>query len=157
MTTWLGTVFAPPEPSDVRPFCQADVDSVGLFRATSSQAEWRQHLVTLNSLIYKARLGPALFTWVCIVGIYLLTRLLWGPKVAVLGLIFVALDHMLSSHVALPAPRCRGNRRDGGVGLEFAGLPRTVSLAALAAGVPGSSEYWAGWRCCKSLRRCSWA
>jgi hypothetical protein len=92
VTTWLGAAFAPAESDGVRDMCQASLDGRQLEKVGGSQAERHQLLVALNYLLLKARVGLALFSWVCIVGIYVLTRLLWGPKAAVLSLALVALD-----------------------------------------------------------------
>jgi hypothetical protein len=43
-------------------------------------------------VLFRARIGVALFSWVSIAGIYILTRMLWGARVAVLSLVLIALD-----------------------------------------------------------------
>jgi hypothetical protein len=92
VTMWLGAVFAPPEDDDVRAMCQTSLDGRQLEKVGGSQAERHQLLVALNRLLLKARVGVALFSWVCIAGVYVLARLLWGSKVSVPGLALVALD-----------------------------------------------------------------
>jgi 4-amino-4-deoxy-L-arabinose transferase-like glycosyltransferase len=92
MTMWLGAAFAPAESAGVRDMCQASLDGRQLEKVGGSQAERHQLLVALNRLLLKARVGVALFSWACIVGVYVLTRLLWGPKVSVLSLVLVGLD-----------------------------------------------------------------
>ncbi len=92
VTTWLGAIFAPAESDGLRAMCRDSLDGRQLEKAGGSQAERHRLLGELNHLLLEARVGVALFSWVCIVGIYVLARLLWGSKVAVVGLALVALD-----------------------------------------------------------------
>jgi hypothetical protein len=92
VTTWLGAIFAPAESDGLRTMCRDSLDGRQLEKIGGSQVERHQLLGELNHLLLEARVGVALFSWVCIAGVYALSRLLWGPKVAVLSLVLVALD-----------------------------------------------------------------
>jgi hypothetical protein len=92
VTTWLGAAFAPAESDGLRAACRDSLDGRQLEKISGSSAERHQLLGELNRLLLQARVGVALFSWACIVGIYVLARLLWGPRVAVLGLALVGLD-----------------------------------------------------------------
>jgi 4-amino-4-deoxy-L-arabinose transferase-like glycosyltransferase len=98
LTTWLGVLFASPDNAQVRAGCQASLDGRKLNEVKGSPEEQVQLLTALGQMLFAGRVGVALFTWACIVGIYFLARLLWGPRVAVLSLVLIALDPF---HLAL--------------------------------------------------------
>jgi 4-amino-4-deoxy-L-arabinose transferase-like glycosyltransferase len=92
VTTWLGVISTPSESAEVRAMCHTSLDGRRLERIAGSQEERNQLLVALNQLLIRARVGVAVFSWICIAATYVLARLIWGPRVAVPGLIMVALD-----------------------------------------------------------------
>ncbi len=98
VTTWLGALFIPR--NDVRALetCRATGDAKNPETAGDTPAEQTERLRELGRLLFAGRVGIALATWLCIGVLYLLTRLIWGPKVALVGLILVALNPFYLAH-----------------------------------------------------------
>jgi hypothetical protein len=94
VTTWLGAIFIPHEAADAdaREACQITPDASELSESGDTPAERTRLMHSIRDLLFKARRGVALFTWVSLIGIYLLTRHLWGVRVALLSLVLVAVD-----------------------------------------------------------------
>jgi len=92
LTTWLGALFIPRDDARALSTCQVTNDASRLLRAGETVEEQGRLLAELRRLLFRARVGVALFTGLCIFGIYLLARLLWGAKIALVGLALVALD-----------------------------------------------------------------
>jgi hypothetical protein len=63
-----------------------------LDRVGTTPEERSQRIAELGQLLFDGRAGVSLFTALCIAAIYPLTRLNFGPRVAVLGLSLLALD-----------------------------------------------------------------
>ena len=92
ITTWLGSLFINDDDTRIRTMCEDTLDGRKVVWAGET-LEDRTHLMQqLGQLLFDARVGVALFTWTCVVGIYFLTRHLWGAKVALLSLILISLD-----------------------------------------------------------------
>jgi 4-amino-4-deoxy-L-arabinose transferase-like glycosyltransferase len=90
ITTWLGTLFLSRDDTEAIKACTPDAldfDEIG-----ATPEERTQLMLALGQLLPGGRLGVALFTWLCLIGIYLLARSLWGAKIAVLSLTLIALD-----------------------------------------------------------------
>ena len=94
ITTWLGTLSIPLDAADAeaREACQITPAASKLSESGDSPEERTELMHRVQDLLFKARRGVALFTWLSFVGIYLLTRHLWGVRVAVLSLVFMAID-----------------------------------------------------------------
>ena len=94
VTTWLGTIFIPYEAADAeaREACQITPDASELSESGDTPAERTDLMHRVRDLLFRARRGVALFTWLSLIGIYLLTRHLWGIKVALLSLVLMAID-----------------------------------------------------------------
>jgi 4-amino-4-deoxy-L-arabinose transferase-like glycosyltransferase len=92
VTTWLGTIFIPHAEGQAKTMCQASEDAAEFGQVDLTSAEKTQAMALLGHMLFKGRWGPVLFTWVCVIAIYLLVRLLWGARVAMLSLVLVALD-----------------------------------------------------------------
>ncbi|HID87247.1 MAG TPA: phospholipid carrier-dependent glycosyltransferase [Anaerolineae bacterium] len=97
ITTWLGTLALPRSSTAVET-CRRTEDASRLSRAGEMPAEQTERLAELSRLLFRGRVGVAVFTWLCIAAIYPLARLLWGPWVALLGLVLVALDPFYLAH-----------------------------------------------------------
>ena len=97
ITTWLGTLALPQSATAVET-CLRTEDASLPTRAGETPQEQTQRLAELGRLLFQRRVGVALFTWLSIVAIYLLARLLWGRGVALLGLVLVALDPFYLAH-----------------------------------------------------------
>lgn len=97
LTTWLGAIFIPKD-AQAKVACQISADATSLGALGTTPAEKTHIMALLGQMLFKGRLGVALFTWMCLVAIYFSARLLWGTRVAVLSLILVALDPF---HLAL--------------------------------------------------------
>ena len=94
VTTWLGAIFIPYEAADAeaRQACQITPDASELSESGDTTAERTRLMHRIRDLLFKARRGVALFTWVSLIGVYLLTRHLWGVRVALLSLVLMAID-----------------------------------------------------------------
>ena len=92
VTTWLGSLFITDDNPQMRTMCEETLDGRKVVWAGETRAERTQLMHQLGDLLFQGRVGVALFSWVCIVTIYFLTREIWGSKVAVLSLILTALD-----------------------------------------------------------------
>jgi len=94
VTTWLGTLSIPYDAADAeaRKACQITPAASKLSESGDSPQERTDLMHRVRELLIKARRGIALFTWLSFIGIYLLTRHLWGVKVAVLSLVLMAID-----------------------------------------------------------------
>jgi 4-amino-4-deoxy-L-arabinose transferase-like glycosyltransferase len=97
ITTWLGTLALPRSSSAVET-CRRTDDAQEPSRAGETPQEQTQRLAELGRLLFRGRIGVALFTWLSIAAIYLLARTLWGPEVALPGLALVALDPFYLAH-----------------------------------------------------------
>lgn len=92
VTTWLGSLFIYDDNPRMRTMCQETLDGRKVVWAGETREERTELMHQLGALLFQGRVGVAVFTWICIVAIFLLSRHLWGPRIAVLGLIFTALD-----------------------------------------------------------------
>ncbi|MFO7740687.1 MAG: glycosyltransferase family 39 protein [Anaerolineae bacterium] len=98
VTTWLGSVLMPGSQHQAQEVCQVTDDAKRLYLAGETSKEVSRRLGILDSLLFSGRTGVALFTWLCIIAAYLLTRLTWNAEVAVAGLILVALSPFYLAH-----------------------------------------------------------
>ena len=94
LTTWLGAIFTPSTDDLVETVCQSSKDALEFDEVDLPPEEETHAMVLLGQMLFKGRLGPALFTWMCTVVIYILVRLLWD-QVAILSLVLMALDPFL--------------------------------------------------------------
>jgi len=92
VTTWLGSLFIHDDDPRMRAMCQETLDGRKVVWAGETREERTDLMHRLGSLLFQGRVGVGVFTWICIVAIYLLTRHLWGARIAVLSLVFTALD-----------------------------------------------------------------
>jgi hypothetical protein len=98
ITTWLGALFIPRDDARALETCRATDDARNPETAGDTPAEQTERLHDLGRLLFAGRVGIALATWACIGALYLLTRLIWGPKIALMGLILVALNPFYLAH-----------------------------------------------------------
>ena len=92
VTTWLGSLFIHDDDPRMRAMCQETLDGRKVVWAGETREERTDLMHQLGGLLFQGRVGVGVFTWICIVAIYLLTRHLWGARIAVLSLVFTALD-----------------------------------------------------------------
>ncbi len=92
VTTWLGAVFIPHNDDQAQATCRASEDAAKLQTAGATPAERARLAAELGRMLFRGRVGVALYTWLCISAMYLLIRMLWGPGLAVLTLALVTLD-----------------------------------------------------------------
>lgn len=97
LTTWLGAIFIPQD-AQAKAACRTSEDATHLGAVGDTPAEKTHIMTLLGQMLFKGRLGIALFTWTCSIAIYFLTRSLWGTKIAMLSLVLMALDPF---HLAL--------------------------------------------------------
>jgi 4-amino-4-deoxy-L-arabinose transferase-like glycosyltransferase len=98
ITTWLGALFIPRDDAQAVETCRATDDAKNPETAGDMPAEQTERLHELGQLLFAGRTGVALATWLCVGAIYLLARLTWGPKIALVGLILVAFDPFYLAH-----------------------------------------------------------
>jgi 4-amino-4-deoxy-L-arabinose transferase-like glycosyltransferase len=98
ITTWLGALFIPHDDAQAVETCRATDDAKNPETAGDTPAEQTERLRELGRLLFAGRTGVALATWLCVGAIYLLARLIWGPKIALVGLILVAFDPFYLAH-----------------------------------------------------------
>jgi hypothetical protein len=102
VTTWLGALFMPRAELrsvvQARETCQVTDDAKRLYLAGETSREVGQRLAEVGEILFRMRVGVALFTWLCIAAIYLLVRSRWGSEVAVAGLLLVALGPFYLAH-----------------------------------------------------------
>lgn len=91
VTTWLGAIFIPSADSQVETVCQSSKDATEFDEVDLPPMEKTEAMGLLGQMLFRGRLGPILFTWMCTVVIYFLARLLWD-QVANLSLVLMALD-----------------------------------------------------------------
>jgi 4-amino-4-deoxy-L-arabinose transferase-like glycosyltransferase len=92
VTTWLGAAFIPHNQAQAEASCRASEGGMELDRVGDTPEARTRRIAELGQLLFAGRIGVPLFTWLCIVVIYILARLSWGPRVAVLSLILIAVD-----------------------------------------------------------------
>ncbi|MBN1815606.1 MAG: glycosyltransferase family 39 protein [Anaerolineae bacterium] len=98
LTTWLGALFIPSAGADIQEACRVTEDLLEIPLVGETPEEQTEHLADLGRFLFQGRVGVALATWLCIVAIYPLIRLLWGAKVALLGLVLIALAPFFLAH-----------------------------------------------------------
>jgi 4-amino-4-deoxy-L-arabinose transferase-like glycosyltransferase len=98
VTTWLGALFIPRDDARAVETCRATDDAKNPEIAGDTPAEQTERLHELGHLLFAGRVGIALATWLCIGVLYLLVRLMWSPKTALVGLILVALNPFYLAH-----------------------------------------------------------
>ncbi len=98
ITTWLGALFIPRGDAQALETCRATDDARRLEMAGDTPREYTEHLRELGQMIFAGRPGVALSSWLFICGMYLLARLIWGWRIALPGLILVALDPFYMAH-----------------------------------------------------------
>jgi 4-amino-4-deoxy-L-arabinose transferase-like glycosyltransferase len=98
ITIWLGALFIPHDDAEARETCRATDDAKHLEMVGNTPEERTEHFLELGSLLFAGRVGVALFNWLCVGAIYLLVRLVWGPKVALVSLVLVVLDPLYIAH-----------------------------------------------------------
>ncbi len=91
VTMWLGALSIGPRGAQAEEICEA-FDDYRHFRSDDLPASTKDELAEVGAMVFQGRRGVALFTWLCIVAIYLLTRSLWGGRIGLVSLILVALD-----------------------------------------------------------------
>ncbi len=92
VTTWLGAAFIPRGQAQAENSCRVSKGGMELDRVATTSEERTRHIAELGQLLFNGRVGVPLFTSLCITVVYILMRLNFGPRVAVLGLILIALD-----------------------------------------------------------------
>ena len=90
VTMWLGTLTIP-RGADAGEACEA-FDDYRHFATDDLPATTKDALAQVGGMVFQGRFGVAVFTWLCVIVIYLLIRFLWDPTVAILSLILIALD-----------------------------------------------------------------
>lgn len=98
VTLWLGALFMPPAGADVEEMCRVTGDLVDFHLIEGTPEERTERLAKLPSLLFRCRVGVALFTGLCIAAIYLLARQLWGRQVALLSLALVSCAPFFLAH-----------------------------------------------------------
>jgi 4-amino-4-deoxy-L-arabinose transferase-like glycosyltransferase len=98
VTLWLGALFMPAADADVEEMCRVTGDLVDFHLIEGTPEERTERLAKLPPLLFQGRVGVALFTWLNIAAIYLLVRLLWGRRVALLSLGLVAWAPFFLAH-----------------------------------------------------------
>lgn len=98
VTTWLGALFIPRSDTQTLETCRATDDARRPEMAGDTPQEHTEHLGELGQMIFAGRPGVALSSWLCIGGMYLLARLVWGWRIALVSLILVALDPFYLAH-----------------------------------------------------------
>lgn len=91
VTMWLGALSIGRRGAQAEETCEA-FDDYRHFRSDDLPATTKDELAEVGGMLFQGRRGVALFTWLCIIAIYLLTRSLWGWRIALVSLILVALD-----------------------------------------------------------------
>jgi hypothetical protein len=100
VTTWLGTVFIPGDDAHAQTTCRVSEEANRFDQPVVGETpeQHAQRLAELGRFLLSGRLGVALLTWLCIAGVYLLARMIWGPEIAVLSAILLTLDPFYLAH-----------------------------------------------------------
>jgi len=97
ITTWLGALALPWSPSAVET-CRRTQDASLPTRAGETPQEQTQRLAELGQLLFRGRVGVAIFTWLCLVALWALIRHALNSGFALVGLAMLGLDPFLLAH-----------------------------------------------------------
>jgi len=102
VTTWLGSLSIPRADTSVSSralvTCQMTDDAKRLNEAGRTSRELSERIRDLSPPLFSGRVGIALFTWLSLIPIYGLARLLWGPDIGVVSLFLTALSPFYLAH-----------------------------------------------------------
>ncbi|MGD2148300.1 MAG: glycosyltransferase family 39 protein, partial [Anaerolineae bacterium] len=91
VTMWLGALSIPNREAQAEAACEA-FDDYRHFDDDNLPATTKGELSEVGAMVFRGRVGVALFTWLSIIALYFLTRTLLGARIAVLSLALIALD-----------------------------------------------------------------
>jgi len=91
VTMWLGALSISKAGDQAEVACDA-FDDYRHFDSDDLPGKTRDALAEVGEMLFQGRRGVALFTWLCIIAVYVLARQLLGRAVAVVSLILLALD-----------------------------------------------------------------
>ena len=102
LTTWLGTLSIPQGNADVGSralaTCQITDDAQRLNEAGETSKQVSERLREVGALLFAGRVGIAIFTWVSVILIFFLARVLWGVEIGLASLVLVGLSPFYLAH-----------------------------------------------------------